>query len=84
VANDPLVSEWKSNECVGRCDQAAVAGRLLTTARRREDFIMGRTRPPPHRPRPQADKPRGEQQLSHTAWAQIVKAIRALSPPRAA
>jgi|GEM_PF-4842987 len=45
---------------------------------------MGRTRPPPHRPRPQADKPRGEQQLSHTAWAQIVKAIRALTPPRAA
>jgi hypothetical protein len=34
---------------------------------------MGRTKP---RPQPQ---PQGEQQLSHAAWAQIVKTIRELS-----
>lgn len=39
---------------------------------------MGRntTRPAP--------KPQGEQQLSGSAWAQIVKAIRELSSPRTA
>ena len=35
---------------------------------------MGRTKPRP------VPKPQGEQQLSHAAWAQIVKTIRELTP----
>lgn len=46
---------------------------------------MGRTkpqqRPRPQEHRPQRRKPAGEQQLSQSAWAQIVKAIRELSRP---
>ena len=37
---------------------------------------MGRQKP---RPRPQPGKPQGEQQLSDSAWAEIVKAIRELT-----
>jgi len=37
---------------------------------------MGRHKP---RPRPQSGKPQGEQQLGDSAWAEIVKAIRALT-----
>ncbi len=40
---------------------------------------MGRNKP--LRPRPAVGKPQGEQQLSQSAWAQIVKAIRDLTPP---
>ncbi len=49
---------------------------------------MGRHKP--QRPRqtdqhrPDGHKPAGEQQLSQSAWAQIVKAIRELSRPAAA
>ena len=46
-------------------------------------ITMGRTKP---RPAPQSGKPiqsgpRGEQQLSDAAWAQIVKTIRELTQP---
>ncbi len=40
---------------------------------------MGRTNKPRPTPRPQ-----GEQQLSDSAWEQIVKAIRELNGPRTA
>lgn len=42
---------------------------------------MGRHKPQTQRPRPQAGMPQGEQQLSQSAWTQIVKAIRDLTRP---
>lgn len=42
---------------------------------------MGRQKPQTQRPRPQGTMPQGEQQLSQSAWTQIVKAIRDLTRP---
>jgi hypothetical protein len=44
---------------------------------------MGRHKPQTQRPRPQGAEtmPQGEQQLSQSAWTQIVKAIRDLTRP---
>jgi hypothetical protein len=42
---------------------------------------MGRNKPQTHRP--PKPKPQGEQQLSNSAWTEIVKVIRSMSAPHA-